>query len=242
MANFKTHLWVASAAGGTSAIIAATAGVVDIADAPWLAFLATVGGLLPDVDSDNSKPARRLFDFLAALCCLVSLTIWLDDLPRFELLAGAAVVYLAVRYPLFFLFQKFTVHRGVFHSLLGAFFFGLLVTCLSYYYLEWDVLHAWLNGLFIVIGFIVHLCLDELYSVDLSNVRIKKSFGTALKLFSYNDISASTLLLASVAVLYLAAPTSSHLLRVLMHADWNKVVEIDWKSFGPVLQASKPKI
>jgi len=55
-------------------------------------------------------------------------------------------------------------------------------------------LHSWLSGLFIGFGFIVHLLLDEIYSVDLSNKRMKKSFGTALKLYSYKNMTTTALM------------------------------------------------
>ena len=53
---------------------------------------------------------------------------------------------------------------------------------------------AWLTGLFVLIGFIIHLVLDEIYSVDVEGAVIKKSFGTALKLFDYHSWRASGLM------------------------------------------------
>nr|WP_305907818.1 hypothetical protein [Methylomarinum sp. Ch1-1]MDP4520599.1 hypothetical protein [Methylomarinum sp. Ch1-1] len=114
------------------------------------------------------------------------------------------------------------MHRGVFHSLLAAFFFGLLTTCGSHYILGWNILQSWLNGLFLVIGFVVHLCLDELFSVDLANGRMKKSFGTAFKLFSYKNMTASVLLFISVVALFIVAPPYSHLLQVWQRLHWVK--------------------
>jgi hypothetical protein len=37
-------------------------------------------------------------------------------------------------------------------------------------------------------GFMIHLLLDEIYSVDLVRMRLKKSFGTAFKFKSDNTI------------------------------------------------------
>ena len=42
---------------------------------------------------------------------------------------------------------------------------------------------AWLG---LIIGFMSHLLLDEIYSVDVRGVRLKKSFGTALKFVSFD--------------------------------------------------------
>ena len=49
---------------------------------------------------------------------------------------------------------------------------------------------AWLTGLFLFIGFLIHLALDEIYSVDVEGRTIKKSFGTALKLFDTHSLGA----------------------------------------------------
>lgn len=219
MANFNTHVTVAAMASTVAAAMAANVRLIDMIDAPWYILIGVIGGMLPDIDADNSTPVKRLFMLLAGLSCAGIWAVFKDSLSPQRLMTVVALTFFAVRYPLFFIFQKMTVHRGVFHSLLGAFFFGLLATCISHYFLEWSVLQAWLNGIFIVLGFIVHLCLDELFSVDLTNGRMKKSFGTALKLFNYKDIPASTLLLISVIALFIAAPSSSHLVEAWKRAE-----------------------
>ena len=118
----------------------------------------------------------------------------------------AAATYLGIRYALLSAFDRFTSHRGIFHSVLTAIFFCLLMVCIACYLLRWDILHAWLSGLFIGFGFIVHLLLDEIYSVDLSNKRMKKSFGTALKLYSYRDITSSVLMATCTLALVWITP------------------------------------
>jgi hypothetical protein len=112
----------------------------------------------------------------------------------------------------------------VFHSLLAALFFGLMMTCASHYFLRGNITHAWLNGVFITLGFIVHLLLDEAYSVDLVNKRMKKSFGTALKLFSYNNIGASVLMTLGTLALYNLAPTPEPLIRLFKVSHWQDVL------------------
>ena len=65
---------------------------------------------------------------------------------------------------------------------------------------------AWLTGLFVLIGFIIHLVLDEIYSVDIEGAAIKKSFGTALKLFDYHSWRASALMGVALAGVVLVSP------------------------------------
>lgn len=194
MANFNTHLSVALAASAGAAIAAVNFHLITVTDAPWMIAFGTIGGLLPDIDSGHSTPIKLFFTALALITLLAAIDVFKNRFAAHWVLLIAALCYLAVRYGALNLFDRFTSHRGIFHSLLTAIFFCLLTVCISCYLLRWDNLHSWLSGLFIGFGFIVHLLLDEVYSVDLSNRRIKKSFGTALKLYSYNNLTTSGLM------------------------------------------------
>jgi hypothetical protein len=48
--------------------------------------------------------------------------------------------------------------------------------------------------------------LDEIYSVDIEGAALKKSFGTALKLFDYQKLGTSAFMGAAFAALLAAAP------------------------------------
>ncbi|MDP1665646.1 MAG: metal-dependent hydrolase [Methylobacter sp.] len=221
MANFNTHLGIASAAGIGAALVAADAHLIVKADIPWLVFLSILGGMLPDIDAHNSRPVKLLFNVLALMGVAAVLQAFKNSYAPYLLLLIAAGTYLFIRYVMFALFNRLTVHRGVFHSALATLFFSLLMTCISYHFLHWDILHAWLNGIFIALGFIVHLLLDELYSTDLSNLRMKKSFGTALKLFNYNNMTASALMAICTIMLYSIAPSPTPLIKVWKGTQWN---------------------
>jgi hypothetical protein len=195
MANFNTHLSVALGASAGAALLAVNMNIITITDAPWMIAFGAIGGMLPDIDSGHSTPIKLFFTTLALLALLAVINLFKNNYPPHWLLLMAAASYLAVRYGALKLFDRFTSHRGIFHSVLTAVFFCLLMVCIGCYLLRWDNLHSWLSGLFIGFGFIIHLLLDEIYSVDLSNRRMKKSFGTALKLYSYNNM-ATTLLMA----------------------------------------------
>ena len=224
MANFNTHLSVAIVAGTGAAWIAVNVHLIVGADMPWFIFLGALGGLLPDIDASNSRPVKLLFNVLALMAVAGALQVFKDSVAPYPLLLIVAGTYLSIRHGLFALFNGLTVHRGVFHSLLAAVFFALLMTCISYRFLHWDVLHAWLNGVFIALGFIVHLLLDELFSVDLSNSRMKNSFGTALKLFNYNNMTASALMTVFTLMLYWMAPSPLPLLKAWKGAQWNNTL------------------
>ena len=65
-----------------------------------------------------------------------------------------------------------------------------------------------LRAYFTLIGFIIHLVLDEAYSVDIEGAELKRSFGTAFKLIDFNSLSASGLMGAALALAIFLAPPS----------------------------------
>ena len=206
MANFKMHLTVAA---GASTLVAAGVlyrGLITPLDLPWFICLGTIGGLLPDIDSNNSRPLRLLFSFLSILAATLAFLNFQNQYPIQHIFIISAGAFLIVRYPLLSLFKKLTVHRGVFHSVLCACFFTLLTVYISACIFQNPLEFSWLSGLFIGFGFIVHLLLDEFYSVDLGNAQLKRSFGTAFKLFSIRYLSASITLLIGCIALYIYTP------------------------------------
>lgn len=284
MANFNTHVSVAFLGSGGTALLAINSHLINWLEAPWLIFLGTIGGLLPDIDSDNSKQVKVVFFLLAVMSTLTLLTegsillgipsllpsskaichatayefsSLLSDLSNqclpYSLILITLSAFAFVRYILFSLFKSLTVHRGVFHSLLAAVFFAFLTTCICYYFLKQEILSSWLSGLFVCIGFIIHLLLDELYSVDLSNAKIKRSFGTAFKVYGYQSAFSSILMLLCTIYLYTVAPSITSFINALQIASnsqktkissiENHKAEISWINYlqSNLKENSQPK-
>ena len=65
---------------------------------------------------------------------------------------------------------------------------------------------AWLVGAFVAGGFLVHLILDEIYSVDLLGQKIKCSFGSAFNMGSMNNLLGTAGLYVAIAALYQFCP------------------------------------
>jgi hypothetical protein len=144
-----------------------------------------VSGMLPDIDSDSGKPLRESLAFAAAVVPMMMVERFQQFGMKSEtiVLAGA-LVYLLVRFGLGAMLRRYTVHRGMFHSLPAAVIFGEVAFLLAS---GPDVrLRVYKAGA-VVIGYVSHLVLDELYSIQWSRgrLRLKKSFGTALKMFSH---------------------------------------------------------
>jgi hypothetical protein len=92
-------------------------------------------------------------------------------------------IYLFIRYPFAALFKSLTVHRGMFHSVPAMFISGLLV--FLFYHSSDALVRLYLAG-GIMLGFLSHLLLDELFAVDLMGLAFKRTkyAGSALKFFS----------------------------------------------------------
>lgn len=203
MANFKTHLSVAATLSGVVAIGCLEAGIATPKDVLMYFAVGTLGGILPDIDSNHSVPVQIMFSFLAVALAFLVVFSKTSTYSLAELTLLWLAVYLSVRHVVGRLFAIFTEHRGVFHSLLAVLFFWFLATTLAYRLLAQSPFQAWLTGGFVGLGYLVHLSLDELYSVDLLGARLKTSFGTALKPISIAHFKATAALVAATLLLYL---------------------------------------
>jgi hypothetical protein len=71
---------------------------------------------------------------------------------------------------------------------------------------------AWLAAVFMMAGYLVHLALDEIYSVDVLDTRVKASFGTALKLVdTRHPYAGGAMVAATIAALWLSPPVGTFL-------------------------------
>jgi hypothetical protein len=184
MANFKGHLGVAAGLGVAYGAWAATAWQPGWGPVCLGAGLTTLGGLLPDLDSDSGVPVRELFNLAGAIVPV----LLLPRLHRYQLTADqiivvVAAIYLVVRFGLSRLFKRLTVHRGMFHSVPAMLIAGLAVFLI--YHDDNVYLRAYLAG-GTMLGFLSHLVLDELFAVDFMGLtpRLNRFAGSALKLWS----------------------------------------------------------
>jgi hypothetical protein len=216
MANFKTHLSVASTLSGVLAIGCLEAGLAAPREVLVYFAAGTMGGVLPDIDSDHSTPIQIMFSAFGVVLAFLTVFSKAGAYSIVELSLLWLFVYVVIRYVACRLFARFTVHRGIFHSLLAALFFWFLTTAVTYHVFALSPFHAWLTGCFVGLGYVIHLTLDELYSVDLMGASLKRSFGTALKVASWTNIKTTIVLgLATVCLLYFAAPRSDTFFRTL---------------------------
>lgn len=227
MASFRGHLYGAAVVSGAASLSLYAMGWTDIVDTQALFTLGVAGGLLPDIDAGSSKPVRGFFSLLGVAAGLLIAVLLIDRLGLLELMLAWVGAFLAVRYGAFALFDKLTVHRGLWHSLLAVAFVTLATASLAHGLLEVAPLTAWLAAGFVGLGYLTHLCLDELSSLDLLGHRVKRSFGTALKPYDRRTPWGSlAMLLAAVALGYTGPPlTPLMALAEWEGLTWSRLVE-----------------
>lgn len=205
MANFTTHIAVGTLVAGSLATLTLAADVVAPENLVAVTMAGVLGSVLPDIDLKDSRPSRAMFAGLAiffSFAVLFTLAMRYSIAELWVLWLGTLVT---VRYGLHAIFHRLSVHRGIWHSILAALFSAAATAIVFYYALAKPAGVAWLGAGFLFIGYLVHLTLDEIYSVDVMDTRIKSSFGTALKLIDRRHLGASAAMaLATVVALWLS--------------------------------------
>jgi membrane-bound metal-dependent hydrolase YbcI (DUF457 family) len=186
MAAFREHVIFSSVLGaGYGAVASLTFGFTPVQGC-LAAVMTAVAGMLPDLDLDHGRPAQELFGLLAGVAplLLVGKVLYWLHLPadRETVMLGMVVLYVVIRYGLSKVIPHFSVHRGMFHSLPAM----LIAAEMAYLSYPSDSSRVkFLVGAGVALGFFSHLLLDEIYSVEISGVKVglKKSSGTAIKMF-----------------------------------------------------------
>jgi len=225
MANFNTHVGVAAVASGMLATLCLQVGFVDAKDALLLASVGIVGGILPDIDLHYSYPSRILFSLLGIVAAFLWIFAAENELPIVYLWVAGLGIYLIIRFPIWALFQKVTVHRGSVHSLIAALLFAVITVAISFQGFGKPPFVAWLIGLFMFLGFILHLILDELYSVDFMGYRLKKSFGTALKIIEPKEIISTAVMIGGIVLMWFFIPDISSFWDTLSSAEAYQLIQ-----------------
>jgi membrane-bound metal-dependent hydrolase YbcI (DUF457 family) len=208
MAGFKAHLATSTTVGIGYGAVGFAYGI-PLSTCMVASGACSLAGILPDLDSQSGRPVKEIISFTAAMVPALMI-------PRFyqlgfdaeQIVLAVAMVYLAIRFGAGDIFKRYTVHRGMWHSIPAALVVGLIAfLCVSADLLP---IRVFKSAAF-VLGFLVHLVLDEIWSLEVrrGRLRIKKSFGTALKLFTTNGLwpNLSTYgKLAAVVVMVIGDP------------------------------------
>lgn len=190
MAGFRTHFVAGLSAGTVIAVTGFVHGQLNNFEAAVVLVLGTLGGLLPDLDSDTGKPLQLLFRILSIIVpvCLYPLTKGFVPKGLGQGLPFATCyficAYLSIHYLVCPVIKRLTAHRGIMHSLP----FTLLCGELAFLLLDPSGRTVALYvGIAVLAGSLAHLVLDEICSLNLRFGIIpvfNRSSGSALALYS----------------------------------------------------------
>jgi membrane-bound metal-dependent hydrolase YbcI (DUF457 family) len=206
MADFKTHIAVSTLVGVGYGTAGYFLGDLPPPTCALAGGLCAVSGMMPDMDSGPGVPLRESMALAAAIVPMMLLDRFRAmGLSHESMILSAALVYLLIRFGMAELLRRWTTHRGMFHSLPAAAIAGQLAFLLASGSVSLRIYKAGA----VVLGYLIHLALDELYSVEWhrGRLRLKNSFGTALKVFLPrkwwpNALAFTMLGLLTYAVLY----------------------------------------
>ncbi len=245
MANFTTHIAVGTLVSGAAATLTLAADVVAPENLIAVTMAGVLGSVLPDIDLKDSRPSKAMFSGLAVFFSFAVLFSAAEYFSVVELMALWLGTLVFVRYGAKAVFHELSYHRGIWHSILAAVFCACATAVVYYYLLRRPDGVAWLAAGFMFIGYMTHLILDEMYSVDVMDVRIKSSFGTAVKLVDAKHWGHSLAMAVALGLVILVTPplktfTSvlssqsmwSSLQKRLLPVDRDKWFGVDWRALA----------
>jgi LexA-binding, inner membrane-associated putative hydrolase len=206
MANFTTHIAVGTVVAGALATLTLAADVVAPENLIAVTMAGVLGSVLPDIDLKESRPSKAMFAGLGIFFSFAVLFTFALKYSVAELWILWLGTLVGVRYGVHLLFHKLAVHRGIWHSFLAAAFCAVATAVIFKNVLGRHEGVAWLAAGFMFVGYLVHLTLDEMYSVDVMDVRVKSSFGTAMKVYDSRHPYASIGMAAATAAVFAISP------------------------------------
>ena len=190
MANFQGHITTSGVLGVVVGAVGAWYFHYDWGTCCLAAGLTTIGGMLPDLDSDSGIPVREMFGLAGVIVplLLVNRLQRLAVTPE-QLLVLLGALFLLVRYGGAAAFRRITVHRGMFHSLPAMLIAGLGVFLMhrcDHLPIDEELRKRLYFAVGTMIGFLSHLALDEMFAVNLMGLvpRLNQFAGSAIKLRS----------------------------------------------------------
>jgi hypothetical protein len=204
MASYRGHLALAAPLGVVYGSLTLLEPKPDWGPGVLAAGFTTLGGLMPDLDSDSGVPVRELFGIMSAVVAgLAYHPLRKLGWPLEQAFVGVAFTYFFVRYVVASVFRRFTAHRGMFHSIPALVIAGL-ATYLSYPSSDAGMRLYFAGG--VMVGFLSHLVLDEIYAIDFNGLRFKQNqfAGTAFKFTSPSWSATATTYLIAGSLAYVA--------------------------------------
>jgi hypothetical protein len=215
MASFAQHVNTAVVISGISIAPLYSSSLIDINQAFALLFFGMIGGILPDIDLENSKPIQITSSILSIFIPLLAILTLLESLSISKMLFIWFLSSMLLHFIIFRILLHLTIHRGVIHSVPMGLLFSQSLNIMFYTIFEFTELFSLLCGVFLFFGFIIHLVLDEIVSLNAFGMNFKKSLGTALKFYDGNNLLGSVFIYTSIIILQIIYPLNlEHLITI----------------------------
>ena len=201
MAGFKVHIGTSTVLGVAYGAAAYGLKYEPLPSCIVAAGLCSVSGMMPDLDSGPGRPLRESLAFAAAVVPMLMVDRFERMGMSLEMMtAVSGIIYISIRFGLAWLLRHYTVHRGMFHSIPACAIAAELAFLVCGESEPLQIRYFKAGG--VVLGFMSHLVLDEIYSVEFKYgmPHLKKSFGTAIKFWG-DDMWANFSCYAKLALL-----------------------------------------
>lgn len=209
MPGFRAHIIGSSIVGAGYGAAGWYLGGMPPVTAGLGAALCVGSSVLPDLDAGDEVPLRETVGFAAALVPMLMIQRFQQwGLALEGMILASAAIYAIVRYGLVWLLENHSKQRGMLHSVPAAAIAGQL-TFLTF--VSAEPLHRYFIAGAVVLGFLSHLVLDEIWAVQqgLFGPKVKKAFGTAVK-FAGPDLWPNLLAYGIVVALGAVAAGDAH--------------------------------
>jgi len=196
MASFPVHFTTSSTTGAILGIASIYWLDFDWGAAVSVAVYCALGGAVPDLDSDSGIPAREMFNLVSVFFPLLLYhRLEQEGLTSEQVFACMVGIYLIIRFGLKRLFRKFTVHRGMFHSVPAMLIYALVVYLTGSQTQGVEAaganqdmrhFHRAVLGFAAGVGVLTHLVLDEIWAVNWEGMtfHLNQFAGSAVKMWS----------------------------------------------------------
>lgn len=192
MSGFKTHLagGAVSGAAMSGLLIMNHQNSFNAVQIFTVFLLGSLGGIIPDLDSDTGKPLSLLFGLIS----VVIPVFFMKEIARFHemtpefLISYFVVTYFLINFGVCTLIKRITRHRGIMHSIPFAVLCGQAGFLA---FIQSGKPMAIAAGIALFLGCMTHLILDEIHSMSWEYgfmPQRTKSSGTALKFKSASPV------------------------------------------------------
>jgi hypothetical protein len=225
MADYSTHrnIGIIASIGATAVLFTSTTAIntlinlkvdtnISTISLIIMVIAGVIGSIFPDIDLKTSRPSKFMRIFLMLAISMLSFTILekynkeilniINFSTEYIVFVNTAIA-VVISFITIKIIENIMEHRGIVHSVPFAIISAIIlfesVNFIKTSY-NFENLNSLMIAILFFIGFIVHLILDEMFSVDLLGARIKKSFGTALKIVDRKNLIGTAIIYTIIVV------------------------------------------